>query len=192
MKKEIITDEKILNQASYEIDTKKENKLLTEIVLALKDTLRETPEGVGLSAIQIGYNKRLFVIRFGNELRTFVNPMIAKYSKPVWNVEGCLSFPGKRYAVMTFDEIDAFYQTPLGKNMSVRLRGAAAKVFQHECNHLNGLTIADHGLEWTEELDKLSPEEKEKLFIEFAKTLQEKQEENKDDATKATTSTNDK
>ena len=80
MKKEIIVDEKILAQPSYEIDTKKENKLLTEIILALKDTLRETPTGIGLSAIQLGYNKRVFVINFNGDLRTFVNPMISKFS----------------------------------------------------------------------------------------------------------------
>lgn len=177
MKKEIIVDEKILAQPSYEIDTKKENKLLTEIILALKDTLRETPTGIGLSAIQLGYNKRVFVINFNGDLRTFVNPMISKFSKPTWSIEGCLSVPDKRYAVMTFDEVEVFYQTPLGKNMSARLRGTAARVFQHECNHLNGVTIKDHGLEWSDELDKLSEEEKNALFIELAKTLEEKQKE---------------
>ena len=177
----IVTDEKILNLPSYEIDTKKENSLLTEIVLALKDTLRSHPEGIGLSAIQIGYNKRVFVIRFGNEYSTFVNPIISKFSKPTWSIEGCLSIPNERYAVMSFDEIEAFYQTPLGKNMSVRLRGAAARVFLYEYNHLNGLTIKDHGLEWSDELDKLSEEEKQALFMEFAKTLDEKQKEKEKD-----------
>lgn len=185
MKKEIITSDVILAQPSYEINVKTERELLTEIVLALKDTLRATPDGIGLSACQLGYMKRVFVINFNGNLTTFVNPMISKYSKPTWSVEGCLSCPGKRYAVMTFDEIEVFYQTPLGKNMSARLRGTAAKVFQHETNHLNGLTIKDHGLEWTDELDKLSNEEKEALFIQLAKTLDEKQKEKekeKDDA----------
>ena len=177
MIKEIVNDEKILNQPSYEVDIKKEREILSEIIINLKDTLRNAENGLGLAAIQIGYNKRVFVINFNGDLRTFVNPMISKYSKPTWSIEGCLSFPGERYAVMTFDEIEVFYQTPLGKNMSARLRGTAAKVFQHENNHLNGLTIRDHGLEWTDEMDKLSEEEKQALFIELAKMLEKKQKE---------------
>lgn len=177
MIKEIVTDEKLLAQPSYEIDLDKERELLVQIVRDLKDTLRATENAVGLAAIQIGYNKRVFVINFNGDIRTFINPMISRYSKPTWSIEGCLSIPGKRFAVLSFDEIEVFYQTMLGKNKSARLSYGSARAFQHEANHLNGLTIQDHGLEWTDDLDALSDEAKQALFIELAKTLEEKQKE---------------
>ena len=61
-----ITDENnnILNDRAEEIDMRKENALMREIILELKDTLRNHKEGVGLAAPQIGYNKRIFVINF--------------------------------------------------------------------------------------------------------------------------------
>ena len=54
--KEIITDVDKLGEWSVEINTQKEGKLLQEIVLSLKQTMRVN-NLVSLAAPQIGYNR---------------------------------------------------------------------------------------------------------------------------------------
>ena len=74
--KEIITDVDALSNWSVEIDTRKEGKLCQEIILALKATMREK-NLQSLSAPQIGYNRRIFCLRFGDsDYRTFIIPIL--------------------------------------------------------------------------------------------------------------------
>ena len=75
-KKEIIRDIDGLGDRSEEIDPKKEGSLLQEIVLSLKQTMKDN-DIVSLSAPQIGYKKRVFCVKFGDtDYRTFVNTII--------------------------------------------------------------------------------------------------------------------
>ena len=75
--KEIITDVDSLSEWSSEIDTVKEGKLTQTIVLSLKGTMRENNLQY-LTAPQIGYNRRILCLRFGdNDYRTFINPAIS-------------------------------------------------------------------------------------------------------------------
>ena len=56
--------------------------------------------GIGLAAIQVGYQLRMFVMdcsRSGDNLKVFINPVIVKNSEEtLTDFEGCLSAPGKR------------------------------------------------------------------------------------------------
>ena len=180
MKKEILTINKeenldILNSRADEINTRKENKLMREIIIALKDTLRENPNGCGLAANQIGYDKRIFVINFQNDLRTFINPIITNAKNLTLNKESCLSIPGKYFIRPRNAEITVIYQTPLGKTESRKLVGLAAFVFQHELDHLDGLLLSDIGLEVGEDFDNLKEEEKDLLLKEYMESLDLKQ-----------------
>lgn len=177
MIKDIITDTEQLIKSSEEVNVKKEGNLLRQIVLDLKDTLRSRDDAIGLAAPQIGYQKRLFIINFGKEIKTFINPIINRASAPLFTVEKCLSCGDKEYIVLSFDNIEIFYQTPLGKIESGRLTGIAARVFQHELNHLDGVLISDHGLENSEEIQNLSDEERKDLFKRLAESLDLKNKE---------------
>ena len=74
-----ITDYEIeLSQRAEEIDVKTENNLLREIISSLKHTI-EAKNIIALSAPAIGYNKRVFCIKFDTEIKTFVNPIISNY-----------------------------------------------------------------------------------------------------------------
>lgn len=171
MIKEIITDLDKLNDRADEIDTRKENALMREIIIDLKDTIRETKDCVGLAATQIGFNKRIFVINFNGDLRTFVNPIISQVKGFTLNREKCMSLPGKEYIRPRHNEINVIYQTPLGKTESRKIVGLAAYVFQHELDHLDGLTIADIGLELNDEFDKATDEEREELINAYLDSL---------------------
>ena len=168
-----ITDENnnILNDRAEEIDTRKENALMREIILELKDTLRNHKEGVGLAAPQIGYNKRIFVINFSGDLRSFINPIISEVKGFELSKEGCLSIPGKEFIRPRNNEITVLYQTPLGKIESRKLVGKAAIVFQHEIDHLDGLLISDIGFEIDENYEKATEDEKAQIIQKYMDSL---------------------
>ena len=60
----------------------------------LGKTLNHYKNGVGLSAPQVGYNKRIFIMCWGGNTRVVINPTIVKKSwKKTTFTEGCLSYP---------------------------------------------------------------------------------------------------
>lgn len=179
--KEIITDVNLLSERCEEVDVRKENELVREITLELKNTLREHKDGVGLAAPQIGYNKRIFVINFNGDYRTFVNPIITQVKGLTLSKEGCLSLPGKQYLRPRHNDIQVIYQTPLGKTESKKLVGLAAEVFQHEIDHLDGLLLSDVGMEIPENFDSLTDDEKTQLIKEYMESLDLKQKEMKEE-----------
>lgn len=170
--KQIVTDEAQLGERCDEIDVRKDNKLVQEIVLALKGTINKHKDKcLGLAANQIGYNKRIFCINFNGDVRTFINPMISEVKGFELSRESCMSFPGKEYIRPRHNQITVMYQTPLGKTECRKLLGKAAIVFQHELDHLDGLTIADIGLEITPEFDNADEQEKEQVIKMYLDSL---------------------
>ena len=77
MVQKIKTRGKILTDGAEVIDPKREKDLVHKIIIDLKDTIREN-NLVYLTAPQIGYNKRILVINFNNDLRTFFNAIFIK------------------------------------------------------------------------------------------------------------------
>ena len=103
--------------------------------------------GLGLAANQIGITKRFFAI--GHEsFDTFEknaiiwNPLIKKYSEEkVFDVEGCLSFPGIFIKVERPKTVEVQYETTQGETKTAKLDGMESKCFQHELDHLEGITF---------------------------------------------------
>jgi peptide deformylase len=104
-------------------------------------------QGMGLAANQIGVTKRFFAI--GHEsFDTFKkhaiiwNPQVINFSKDkVIDVEGCLSFKGIWLKVERPKTIEVQYETTQGKTRFAKLDGMESKCFQHECDHLDGITF---------------------------------------------------
>ena len=104
-------------------------------------------KGLGLAANQIGITKRFFAI--GHEsFDVFKKPAIIY--KPVLvsadeeqelGQEGCLSFPGLLLQVSRPRIIMVRYQNNKGEFLLSRLEGLEARCFQHELDHLNGITF---------------------------------------------------
>lgn len=169
--KEIITDIEKLGEWSTEINTRKDGKLMQEIVLALKATMREN-DLTSLSAPQIGYNYRILCLRFGkNDYRTFINPMIENNTGLQMSRETCSSIPGKTYIMPRFAKIKVYYETPLSKVESANLAGRASYAFQHAIDHLNGMTIDTYGLEIDELFDNATDDERAEVLKMYAESL---------------------
>lgn len=175
--KDIITDATLLSEWSIEIDPAKEGKLCQEIILALKATMREK-NLQSLTAPQIGYNRRLFCLRFGdNDYRTFINPIIENNSNISMSRERCSSIPDKEYIIPRFGKVKFFFTTPLSKVESATLVGRASYVFQHAMDHLNGMLVSDIGLEIDELFDNATDEEREEVIKMYAESLDIRQKE---------------
>ncbi len=172
---EIIKDLEKLSQRSDEVDTKKDNKLIRDTIVALKDIIREK-NLVYLTAPQIDVPIRVFVINFNNSLRSFVNPIISETKGFELSREKCYSLDSE-YIRPRANNIKVMYQTPLGKVESRQMLGQAAIVFQHAVDHLDGLLLSDVGLEITEEFDKASEDERVELIKMYIDSLDIKRKE---------------
>ncbi len=103
--------------------------------------------GVGLSAIQVGIPKRIFVMDSSNSgarRRVFINPRILEMSEPTRWKEGCLSFPDVFAFVKRSGKIRVRAEDETGNTFELDLEGLEAVCFQHELDHLDGITFYDH------------------------------------------------
>lgn len=175
--KRILTDDTELSDWSVEIDPVKNGKLAQEIIIALKNTMREA-ELISLTAPQIGYKYRIFCLKFGeNDFRTFINPAVENNVDMSIVKETCSSRPDKKYIIPRFSKVKFYYTTPLGKIESATLVGKAAAVFQHCMDHLNGLLVSDVGLEIDDDFEEASTEDQEAIISMYLESLDLRQKE---------------
>lgn len=98
--------------------------------------------GIGLAATQIGLAKRLFVMSVDGKHRACFNPEILESSDLLVEFdEGCLSFPGESCKIKRPQSIVARYQDANGDWTTVALDGLEARCYQHELDHLDGITM---------------------------------------------------
>ena len=77
----------------------------TEIVNKIKEVLAANEDLLALSAPQIGINKRIFCLKFNDQIKTFINPIITKKKGLKIAVETCGSMPGKEIVIGRPEEI---------------------------------------------------------------------------------------
>ncbi|MDR1556730.1 MAG: peptide deformylase [Tannerellaceae bacterium] len=127
---------------------------LKELVANMFDTMYHA-EGVGLAAPQIGRSIRLIVLD-GKPMsedfkeckdfrRVMINPVIEEYSDEEISLEeGCLSLPGIHEKVERAAWIRIKYSDENGVEHNETIEGFAARIVQHECEHLDGLVFIDN------------------------------------------------
>lgn len=95
--------------------------------------------GIGLSANQLGLNYRVFVMGTPEHHAAMFNPIVLETSgNPETFREGCLSYPGLFLNIKRSPAIVAQYQNKNGETKVRTFTGLTARVFQHECDHMNG------------------------------------------------------
>ena len=123
---------------------------LLEFIDQMVETL-EISGGVGLAAPQVFKSKRIFLAAFERpdeedklELEVFINPVVTPMGEEKelgW--EGCLSFLELYTYVPRYVSVRVDYLTPDGDESSLELTGFAARVVQHENDHLDGILTID-------------------------------------------------
>jgi len=117
--------------------------------------------GVGIAAPQIGKSIRLFVIdaspfsedkeisddeisTLKNFKKVFINPEIIDETGDEWNfIEGCLSIPNIREDIKRKEKITIKYYNESFEEIELDLEGLAARVVQHEYDHIEGVLFID-------------------------------------------------
>ncbi len=111
---------------------------------SMVETLRATPNAIGLAAPQVGVSVRAFVM--GTEEQGYLailNPRIVKRSGvKVPSIETCLSVPGKTVCVRRAASVTVRGVDAENKPFEFTAKGKAACVVQHEMDHLDGKIIA--------------------------------------------------
>ncbi len=130
---------------------------LTELIENMWETMYRA-EGVGLAAPQIGRSIRLFVVDgspFGEGeegdlgckdfKRVMINPVLFDETEERDVIEeGCLSIPGIREPVERPVGVTVEYYDENWVLREEALSGIAARIVQHENDHLDGVMIPDY------------------------------------------------
>ena len=145
-KLEIVTyPDKFLSQPTQpleDIDGK-----VQEMIERMSKTMYEAP-GVGLAAIQVGWNRSLLIYDVNRDekrsLHVLINPRIITSEGEVLSEnEGCLSVPDFRADVKRAAAISVEGYDRDGKPVKLDAEGFLAIVLQHEIDHLNGTLFID-------------------------------------------------
>jgi len=117
--------------------------------------------GVGIAAPQIGKSIRLFVVDAlpfakdeeisDDEISTlkdfkkvFINPEIIEETGEEWDfTEGCLSIPNIREDISRKENIIIRYYDESFEKIQLTLKGLAARIVQHEYDHIEGVLFID-------------------------------------------------
>ena len=137
---------------------------ISELISNMFDTMYKA-SGVGLAAPQVGLDKRIFIVDaspFGEEepeneieaknfevlknfKKVFINPIIEEETGKKWNFsEGCLSIPGIREDVSRHNTITISYFDEDWNFKEETYTGIAARIIQHEYDHIEGILFTDY------------------------------------------------
>lgn len=134
----------VLREKAREVQkiTPQIGKLVTNLV----DTMYDAA-GVGLAAPQIGVSKRVIVIDPGDNLIVLINPEIVRLEgEEELGEEGCLSIPGVWGKVKRAPWVTVRGYDLQGKPVAYDAEGLAARAFQHEIDHLDGIVFLDRAV----------------------------------------------
>jgi peptide deformylase len=119
------------------------DRSLRKLARRMIRTMHDAP-GVGLAAPQVGVLQRLLVYDVDDDPQVLVNPVLDDFSEETEEVdEGCLSVPGVTMPVVRPVSLRVRGFNASGEPLDFRAEGFAARVIQHENDHLDGVLIVD-------------------------------------------------
>lgn len=131
---------------------------LKQLIADMFETMYNA-KGVGLAAPQIGKSIRLFIVdaspfaddeeedltHLENFKKVFINAQIIEEEGKEWAFnEGCLSIPGIREDVYRKPTVLLRYQDENFNQFEERFNGIAARIIQHEYDHIEGILFIEH------------------------------------------------
>lgn len=128
---------------------------LAELIADMYETMYNA-NGIGLAAPQIGKSIRLFItdattLTDENEpelkdfKKVFINPVILNETGALWSMEeGCLSIPGIREYITRKENVRVQYYDENWQLQENTFSGMAARIIQHEYDHLEGILFTDY------------------------------------------------
>ncbi len=139
----------VLRKKASEIDAQYPE--LDQLIDSMFETMYDS-NGIGLAAPQIGLSIRLFIVD-GSEIddinppgfkEVFINPIIEDEFGVEWDFEeGCLSIPDVRAHVKRKGELTIRYFDRNWTEHVKTFNGMAARIIQHEYDHIEGILFTD-------------------------------------------------
>ena len=134
---------------------RKKSKDITDFDQRLKTLIQDMKEtmidakGVGLSAVQVGKLRNLFIYDAldGKGIRVMINPVIEFSEGAAIDSEGCLSLPEVTCFVERPDHIKGRALDENGNEYEFEAFGFESRVIQHEYDHLQGSLIIDKSID---------------------------------------------
>ena len=139
-----------------------------QVIVSKDEETDPSEDGVGIAGPQVGISRRIVAVqRFdkpGEPFEVYPNVrIVGRRGELCSGPEGCLSVPGRRGNVLRYRDIDIQYTlipssayadgasaTSNGARVSgalrdttERIQGFTAVIFQHECDHLDGVLYID-------------------------------------------------
>lgn len=141
----------VLRKKAVEIN--KDYPNLHQVVADMFETMYGA-HGVGLAAPQVGLSIRLFVVdakpfteddeQLKDFKKVFINAEIVEEDGELWPFnEGCLSIPDIREDVTRKEKVTISYYDENWKHHEESYNGLAARVIQHEYDHIEGKLFTD-------------------------------------------------
>ncbi|MES2517180.1 MAG: peptide deformylase [Bacteroidota bacterium] len=149
----------VLRKVAVDIDKSFDVKKLSEDMF---ETMYNA-KGVGLAAPQIGLNIRMFVVdgrpfNEGEDMeerdkdpslidfkKVFINAEILEEDGDDWGFEeGCLSIPDIREDIYRPEYVTIRYFDVDWNEHTEEYEGLAARIIQHEYDHIDGILFTDH------------------------------------------------
>jgi len=142
------------------VDIDKDYPNLAELIENMQETMVNA-NGIGLAAPQIGKAIRLFIVNtspfekdedlddqerefLANFKKVFINAKILKEEGDDWAFnEGCLSIPDITEDIFRQEKITIEYVDEKFEKHTEVLDGLAARVVQHEYDHIEGILFTD-------------------------------------------------
>jgi peptide deformylase len=106
-------------------------------------------EGLGLAAPQVGLDYQMLVLNLEADPErkdleiVALNPVIVESKGAVKDREGCLSFPGLFQDIRRYKTVTVQYYTLDGELREMKCSDLAARLWQHEVDHLEGTLFID-------------------------------------------------
>ena len=119
--------------------------LLAKMYRTLTDP---SQDGVGIAAPQVGINRRIVLVMRYDKADKPIEPYLNIHIDSLWGQktpgpEGCLSVPPYRGVVQRYPNVQISYLRPDGTPVTEKVGGYSAIIFQHECDHLDGILYTD-------------------------------------------------
>lgn len=154
-------DNPVLRQHAKEVPIDAINSQhIQDIIEKMKIAVHSQKDGVAIAAPQIGESLKIFIINAellkkadpeykgkGEDL-VFINPKITRFSKDKSEMEeGCLSVRWLYGTVRRSNKVTIEAVDETGRKINRGASGLLAQIFQHECDHLDGVLFIDKAKE---------------------------------------------
>lgn len=147
------SEEKLLRRRAGLFDFSRYTKKDVEELIRFMRSMMVKHHGVGLSANQIGLDMQVFVAQlpatdgkgYTGKFYAIFNPTLTILSKKEKSdQEGCLSVPGYFGETSRSDRVEVKGFDKNKRPIVIKASGFLARIFQHECDHLNGKLFTDN------------------------------------------------